>query len=77
MNLNQEEAIFGSLRAKLILGLFGHAKMSLTLDEPIADVLDSNLRMTTSKHAPETWNIEGVDVCLQPTPNKKSLYIKE
>lgn len=34
------------------------------------------LNGTFCKHAPETWNIEGVDVCKQPTPNKKFLYIK-
>ena len=48
-----------------------HAKMSLTLDEPIENVLCSN---STSKHAPKTYRTWKVLYAKQPTPDKKSLW---
>ena len=52
-----------------------HAKMSLTLHEPIYNVLCSNLH-TTSTHAPKTYQTWKVLYSKQPTRYQKSCWIK-
>ena len=48
-----------------------HAKMSLTLDDPIENFLCSD---STSKHAPKTYRTWKVLYAKQPTPDKKCLW---
>ena len=53
-----------------------HAKMSLTLTEPIQSVLCSNLH-TTSKHALETYQTWKVNYANQPVLTKSHVELEE
>jgi hypothetical protein len=67
---------FRSLKAKLIVAPLNSFQMTLTLNEPIYNVLCSHLRTTISKHELKTyptWKL--LMHAKQRTPNQKSCRV--